>query len=256
MFDISTDSACDLTPETAATLNIEIIPFYVSLDGEHYRKEGKEIAVRDFYQFMVDNPSAYPKTSLPSLEDFETAFRAHAEAGRPVLCICFTSKMSGCVGSARNARELVLEDFPDAKIEVIDSTAATVTESIVVENAVVTGRAANILGIKPMILFKEGEIFSAGVARGRQKSFEKALDLLMTYLAEHNGTPDDYCITVGYGYDADEGKRLWMQTRAALRAKYPTCECNVVLLQIGCTIAVHTGPYALGMGVMRRWKKQ
>ena len=51
-------------------------------------------------------------------------------------------------------------------------------------------------------------------------------------------------------------KRLWMQTRAALRAKYPTCECNVVLLQIGCTIAVHTGPYALGMGVMRRWKKQ
>ena len=89
MFDIITDSACDLTPETAATLNIEIIPFYVSLDGEHYRKEGKEIAVRDFYQFMVDNPAAYPKTSLPSLEDFETAFRVHAEAGRPVLCICY-----------------------------------------------------------------------------------------------------------------------------------------------------------------------
>ena len=38
MFDIITDSACDLTPETAAILNIEIIPFYVSLDGEHYRK--------------------------------------------------------------------------------------------------------------------------------------------------------------------------------------------------------------------------
>ena len=71
MFDIITDSACDLTPETAATLNIEIIPFYVSLDGEHYRKEGKEIAVRDFYQFMVDNPAAYPKTSLPSLEDLK-----------------------------------------------------------------------------------------------------------------------------------------------------------------------------------------
>ena len=33
-------------------------------------------------------------------------------------------------------------------------------------------------------------------------------------------------------------------------------QCEVGLLQIGCTIAVHTGPYALGMGVMRRWKKQ
>ena len=41
MFDIITDSACDLTPETAATLNIEIIPFYVSLDGEHYRRKAR-----------------------------------------------------------------------------------------------------------------------------------------------------------------------------------------------------------------------
>ena len=41
-----------------------------------------------------------------------------------------------------------------------------------------------------------------------------------------------------------------------LRAKYPGAQCEVGLLQIGCTIAVHTGPYALGMGVMRRWKKQ
>ena len=290
MFDIITDSACDWTPEEAQKDRVEVVPFYVSLDGEHYRKEGKEIAVREFYQFMVDNPAAYPKTSLPSLEDFEAVFRRQAEAGRPTLCLCFTSKMSGCVGSARNARELVLEDYPDAKIEVMDTTAATVTESEMVgcslEEAVtwlsaeratnqifftvgnldylikggrigkVTGRAANILGIKPMILFKEGEIFSGGVARGRQKSFEKALEQLMNYLDANSADPDDYCITVGYGYDEEEGKRLWMQTRAALRAKYPASTCEVELLQIGCTIAVHTGPYALGMGVMRRWKKQ
>ena len=234
MFDIIADSACDFTPEMAQKIGVEIVPFYVSLDGEHYRKEGKEIAVRDFYQFMVDNPSAYPKTSLASIEDFETAFRAHAAAGRDVLCLVFTGKMSGCVGSARNARELVLEDYPDARIEVMDSTAATVTEAVMVENAVamrdagcsldetvtwleaekvtnqifftvgnldylikggrigkVTGRAANMLGIKPMILFKDGEIFSGGVARGRQKSFEKALEQLMNYLAAHGGTPDD-----------------------------------------------------------------
>ena len=53
-----------------------------------------------------------------------------------MLCLVFTGKMSGCVGSARNARDLVLEDFPDAHIEVMDTTAATVTESIMVENAV------------------------------------------------------------------------------------------------------------------------
>ena len=299
MFDIITDSACDLTREYTAEHNIEVVPFYLSLDGERYLKEGKEIAVRDFYQFMVDNPSAFPKTSLPSLEDFEETFRAHAAAGRPVLCLCFTSGMSGCVGSARNARDLVLEDYPDAKIEVVDTTAATVTEAQMVQNAAamrdagltldeavtwlegtritnqifftvgnldylikggrigkVTGRAANILGIKPMILFKEGEIFSGGVARGRQKSFERALEQLMNYLSARSANPDDYRITVGYGYDEEEGKRLWMQIRAALRAKYPASACEVEILQIGCTIAVHTGPYALGVGVARRWKPQ
>ena len=65
MFDIITDSACDLTPEMAQKMGVEVVPFYVSLDGEHYRKEGKEIAVRDFYQFMVDNPSAYPRPVCP-----------------------------------------------------------------------------------------------------------------------------------------------------------------------------------------------
>ena len=116
MFDIITDSACDLTLDTAKQLGIEVVPFYVSLDGEHYRKEGLEIPVRDFYQFMVDNPAAYPKTSLASIEDFEKTFRAHAEAGRAVLCLVFTGKMSGCVGSARNARDLVLEDYPNDRI--------------------------------------------------------------------------------------------------------------------------------------------
>ena len=242
MFDIIADSACDFTPEMAQKIGVEIVPFYVSLDGEHYRKEGKEIAVRDFYQFMVDNPSAYPKTSLASIEDFEEVFRRQAEAGRPTLCLCFTGKMSGCVGSARNARELVLEDYPDAKIEVMDSEAATVTEATMVENAVairdagctldeavtwleaekstnnifftvgnldylikggrigkVSGRAANFLGIKPMILFKDGEIFSGGVARGRQKSFEKALEQLMNYLDANGGTVKPDSISVQYG---------------------------------------------------------
>lgn len=298
-FDIITDSACDLTPEMAQGMNIEVVPFYVSTDGVNYQKEGQELAVRDFYQYMIDHPEGFPKTSLPSIEDYERAFVKYAQEGRPVLCLSFTGKMSGGVGSARNARELVLEDWPEAQIVVMDTAAATVSEAITVQNAVamrdagctldetvawlegtkptnqifftvgnldylikggrigkVSGRAANILGIKPMIWFREGEIFSSGVARGRQKSMERARDQLLSYLEECNADPDDYRITVGYGYEEEEGKRLWMQIRAALRAKYPTSACEVEVLQIGCTIAVHTGPYALGVGVARRWKPQ
>ncbi|GJN65846.1 DegV family protein [Faecalibacterium gallinarum] len=299
MFELITDSACDLTPEQARAMQLTVVPFYVSTDGVTYLKEGQEMPVREFYQFMVDHPEATPKTSLPSIEDFEQVFRAKAAAGKEVLCLCFTGKMSGGVGSARNARTLVLEDYPDARIEVLDTAGATVTEAATVENAValrdagctldealtwlngvmptnqifftvgnldylikggrigkVAGRAANFLGVKPMIHFKEGEIFSGGVARGRQKSFEKALDQLLGYLTERNADPDDYRIIVGYGYDEEEGKRLWMQARAALRAKYPGSACDVELLQIGATIAVHTGPYPLGLGVVRRYRPE
>ena len=299
MFELITDSACDLTPEQARAMQLTVVPFYVSTDGVTYLKEGQEMPVREFYQFMVDHPEATPKTSLPSIEDFEQVFRAKAAAGKEVLCLCFTGKMSGGVGSARNARTLVLEDYPDARIEVLDTAGATVTEAATVENAValrdagctldealtwlngvmptnqifftvgnldylikggrigkVAGRAANFLGVKPMIHFKEGEIFSGGVARGRQKSFEKALDQLLGYLTERNADPDDYRIIVGYGYDEEEGRRLWMQARAALRAKYPGSACDVELLQIGATIAVHTGPYPLGLGVVRRYRPE
>ena len=86
MFDIITDSACDLTLDTAKQLGIEVVPFYVSLDGEHYRKEGLEIPVRDFYQFMVDNPAAYPKTSLASIEDFK-GLSAHTPRRVGMCCV-------------------------------------------------------------------------------------------------------------------------------------------------------------------------
>lgn len=297
MFDIITDSACDLTPEMAKALNIQIVPFYVSLDGEAYQKEGLELPVRDFYRFVVDHPQITPRTSLPSLDNYMGEFLPYAQAGREALCLCFTGKMSGAVGSARNAAEILRDEYPAARIEVVDSAAATVSEAITVQSACamrdagctldetltwlagvrptnqifftvgdldylirggrigkVTGRAANLLGIKPMIHFHDGEIFSGGVARGRQKSMEKTIEQLLNYLAERNADPDDYGITVGYGFEEEEGKRLWLQTRAALRAKYPGSACEVGLLQIGSTIAVHTGPYALDMGVMRRWR--
>ena len=253
MFDIVTDSACDLTPETMRQLGLTVVPFYVSTDGEHYLKEGQEIAVRDFYQFMVDHPGTLPKTSLPSLEDFEKVFREKAAAGRETLCLCFTGKMSGGVGSARNARELVLEDYPQAVIEVVDTLDYLIKGGRIGK---VTGLAANFLNVKPMIHFAEGEIFSGGMARGRLKSMEKAIEQLLGYLAERKADPDDYHIIAGYGYDAEEGRRFWMQLRAALRAKYPASACDAGLLQIGATIAVHTGPYPLGVGVMRKWKKK
>ena len=56
--------------ERATRFGVDVVPYYVTMDGEHYLKEIEELDVRDFYQFMVDNPKIFPKTSLPTVQDY------------------------------------------------------------------------------------------------------------------------------------------------------------------------------------------
>ena len=127
-FHIISDGSCDLPAELVQEKNITVVPFYVSFDDEHYFKEGVEIGIRDFYQQMVERKGVYPKSSMPSIKDYEEAFLPFAEAGMPVICICITTKFSGSMQSALNARTLVLEKYPQAEITVIDATINTVLQ--------------------------------------------------------------------------------------------------------------------------------
>ena len=106
-FHIISDGSCDLPVELAAEKNITVVPFYVSFDDGQYLKENVDIGIRDFYQQMVDKKGVYPKSSMPSVHDFEEAFLPFAEAGTPVICICITTKFSGSMQSAVNARSIV-----------------------------------------------------------------------------------------------------------------------------------------------------
>lgn len=135
-FHIISDGSCDLPSELALEKNITVVPFYVSFDGEHYLKENVDIGIRDFYQQMVDNKGVYPKSSMPSIHDYEEVFLPFVEAGIPVICICITTKFSGSMQSALNARALILEQHPYAKITVIDATINTVLQGQYVLEAV------------------------------------------------------------------------------------------------------------------------
>ena len=52
-FAVISDSSCDLSPEEADRSKVTLVPFYVSFDGVTYRREGVEMAIRDFYEEMV-----------------------------------------------------------------------------------------------------------------------------------------------------------------------------------------------------------
>lgn len=109
------NSNADLPARLADPKNITVVPFYVSFDDGHYLKENVEIGIRDFYQKMVDRKGIYPKSSMPSIHDYEEAFLPFAVAGPPVICICITTKSSGSMQSALNARWLVLEAYPQGE---------------------------------------------------------------------------------------------------------------------------------------------
>lgn len=293
-FHIISDGSCDLPVELAAEKNITVVPFYVSFDDGQYLKENVDIGIRDFYQQMVDKKGVYPKSSMPSVHDFEEAFLPFAEAGTPVICICITTKFSGSMQSAVNARSIVQEQYPNAEITVIDATINTVLQGLYVLEAAKlrdagvsyqdtvtrleaiksTGRifftvgnmeylkhggrigkvaalAGSVLDIRPVITLKEGEIFPSGVGRGRKRTTEKSLDLLLEYLRETGLGIDCFSIAVGYGYDREEGLAFRDHALAVLRQKGYAIE-DMAAYQIGATIGVHTGPYPLGFGVIEK----
>ena len=135
-FGIVSDSSCDLPESYVQTEQVEIVSFYLSFDGEEYYREGKEISIPEFYQRMAENPDCFPKTSMPSIQDYVDAFLSFVKKGLPVLCICLSRKLSGSLQAAVNAKQVVEEQFQGARIEVVDSCLATALQGMLVKNAV------------------------------------------------------------------------------------------------------------------------
>lgn len=134
-YQIISDSACDLEKLYINENNLEVVPFYVSFDGENYYKERIEIKHEEFYQKMI-NEHVYPKTSLPSIEDYMNVFKKYSDKNIPIICICTTSKLSGSYQSALSAKDIIIESNPTAKIAVIDSNVITVLQGLLVMEAI------------------------------------------------------------------------------------------------------------------------
>lgn len=135
-FHIVSDSSCDLGQAEVQRLGVSMVSYYVALGDEVYYREERDIPTREFYRRMADMPGVFPKTSMPTLEDYLEAFRPPAAQGLPILCICLNGRFSGSLQSARNAAEELKEEFPGAQVYVMDSQSATVLQGLLVEEAV------------------------------------------------------------------------------------------------------------------------
>ena len=289
-FKIICDSACDLPKDLVTKYDIDVVSFYVSFDDQNYYKE-QEKSTQDFYQQMVDHPGVYPKTSMPTVEEYFHVFEQYVKEDIPVICICISSKLSGSYNGARLAKQDILEKYPQAKIEVIDSYLLTAIEGMLAlelarmrenqvsfEEAITNieklketgkiyftigsvdylahggriGRLKSILGtvlkIKPIIVFKNGEIDSAGMTLTRNKSLIKVIECVKQFFKKNLLKFSDYLFGIGYGYKKDEAENFAKQVKEELDLKE-----DVFFFQIGSTIAVHTGPHPIGITFLKKY---
>ena len=121
---LSCCSTADLSKEHLESRNINYLCFHYSLDGKEYTDDlWQSVSAKDLYTAMVNG--ADTKTSQISISEYLEYFTSFLKEGKDVLHISLSSGISGSANSARNAAAIASEQYPDRKIYIVDSLAAS-----------------------------------------------------------------------------------------------------------------------------------
>jgi len=118
-FAILTDSTADLDQNWAKEHQVTILGLTIELEGTVYQTVGQDqLTSPELLEAMKNG--AKPTTSQVNVGQFQETFKQFAKEGKDLLYVAFSSVLSGTYQSAVMARDLVLEDYPEAVIEIVD----------------------------------------------------------------------------------------------------------------------------------------
>ncbi len=121
---ISGESPADLSEKHFLKRDIRYVCFHYMLDGvEYYDDLGKTMPLDQFYESML--AGAETKTSQVSCAEYIEYFTPLLEEGKDIIHFCLSSGLSGSFNSANAAKDTLLEQYPDRKLYVVDSLAAS-----------------------------------------------------------------------------------------------------------------------------------
>ena len=115
---IVTDSTSYIADEYIKKYDINIVSLNVIINGVSSREVDIENEV--FYE-QIRNSKEIPKSSQPIPEEMLNTFREIVEDGDSIVGIFLSSKMSGTYSNANMIKDMILEDYPDAEIHILDS---------------------------------------------------------------------------------------------------------------------------------------
>ncbi len=278
---IFTDSSADLTPEQYEAWGVSYQPLSYTLDGKTYVNwaDGREMPFKTFYQKLREGGSS--STSQVNVTEFINPFRQFLEAGKDILYIGFSSGLSGTVNSGRMAGEELAAEYPDAKILVVDSLAASMGQGLLVHHAVQKKREglnidelaqwletnklniAHWFTVDDLNFLKRGGRVSGAAAmfgtmlnikpvmhvdnEGRLIPMEKvrgrrqSLDALVDHMEKTAILPAGQMVFISHGDCAEDARYVEEQVKKRLGVS------EVVLNYVGPVIGSHSGPGTMAL---------
>lgn len=267
---ISTDSPADVPAEIRERYDIRVIPLHIVMDEKCY-EDGVNVTPSDLHTFYEET-GELPKTSAASIAEYMDFFEALTADGSAVVHLSFTSKLSSTHQNARLAAEAMDNVYVvDSKslttgitllcIKATEMAAAGYDAPTIAhemeykrEKVVTTfildkleflhkgGRCsgvaafgANILGIKPSIVMRDGALIVGKKYRGKTEACE--MQYVRDLLAQYAGQIDTDRIILCHtdGVSEAQLKALQKEIHKTLKFKeYITCG-------VGCTITTHCG---------------
>jgi len=254
---------------------LDIIGMPVEIDGKDYIDDfGKTLTHEEFYKFI--RKGIMPTTSQINSHRFLEKFKKHSDDGNSVIYIGFTSGLSGTYNSAVVAKEMLLEEAPNADITLIDTKCASVGEGLLIlyavemlkngssKDEIVNWIEANKLksnhwfAVDGLTFLKKGGRISATSAavgtllkvkpiltvdnEGKLKSYtnirgrKKSLNFLIEKSKEHIIDSKNSIIIIGHGDCIKEAKKIEKEVQNELNPR------EIIITQLSSTIASHVGP--------------
>ena len=268
------DSTADCPDPQARHPNWRVVPLYVGF-GDETLRDHVDISADEFYRRLQDAPQP-PKSSQPTPADFAAAYEELASYEK-ILCVLLSSRLSGTYESARLAAEsagdgrvtaidsgvtsggtVILADAiqrrlergttmeeVDALVERFRRTRGLLFTVETLEYLVRGGRvgkasglAGQLLSVKPILHFDDGEVAPLKRVRGRAKALAEFERL---FLEDTEDSPD---LHVGVGHAAARADADALVAR--LRAGRPNASFDL-LVTLGPVIGTHGGPGTLGL---------
>jgi DegV family protein with EDD domain len=268
------DSTADCPDPQSRHRNWRVVPLYVGF-GDETLRDHVDVSADEFYRRLREAPVP-PRSSQPTPADFAAAYEELA-AYEAILCVLLSSRLSGTYESARLAAEssgdgrvttidsgvtsggtVILADAIqrrlargttmeeiDALVERFHRTRGLLFTVETLEYLVRGGRvgkasglAGQLLSVKPILHFEDGEVAPLKRVRGRAKALAELERLFL------EGTEDSPDLHVGVGHAAARADADALVER--LRAGRPQASYDL-LVTLGPVIGTHGGPGTLGL---------